>query len=131
MAKERLYIIMRSDMTSMTSGKGMAQASHASNAFVKHAKDSEYNIEKWENSTSQGFGTVYVLDGGSISSIKESVDPLIEMGFVAGYVFDPTYPVLDGAVVHSIPLITCAYVYCDEINEKIVTKFLEKFKLHP
>lgn len=33
-----LYILMRSDLDSMNPGKGMAQASHASNLFVGHVK---------------------------------------------------------------------------------------------
>ena len=31
-----LYILMRNDLNSLNSGKAMAQASHASNAFVSH-----------------------------------------------------------------------------------------------
>ena len=33
-----LYILMRTDMDSMNPGKAMAQASHASNAFVSNAE---------------------------------------------------------------------------------------------
>ena len=32
-----LYILMRTDMNSMNPGKAMAQASHASNAFITHS----------------------------------------------------------------------------------------------
>ena len=46
-----LYILMRNDMKSMNPGKAMAQASHASNAFVNTASDSdnaERNIKMFE-----------------------------------------------------------------------------------
>lgn len=131
MVNEKLYIIMRSDMASMNSGKGMAQASHASNAFVKHANNARYDISAWEESTPQGFGTVYVLDGGSIESIRKAVDPLIELGLIAGYVNDPTYPVVDGKVFHAINIDTCAYVYCDEYSQSFVKMALSDFGLHP
>ena len=60
-----LYILMRTDMDSMNPGKAMAQASHASNAFVSNAEPG-YNIDEelfnaWQGSTTQGFGTVLVL----------------------------------------------------------------------
>lgn len=128
---EKLYIIMRSDMVSHTPGKKMAQASHAANAFVKLAKQKGVDIAPWENSTPQGFGTVYVLDGGAISDMREAIDPLIEQGFVAGFVNDPTYPVIDGNVFHSINIDTCAFVYCEPRYEKIIKKYLDNFPLHP
>ena len=128
---EKLYIIMRSDMDSHTPGKKMAQASHASNAFVKHAKGYGYDISAWEEATSQGFGTVYVLDGGSMDKIRSAVGTLIESGFIAGYVNDPTYPVVDGKVVHAINIDTCAYVYADAYSNSIVKIALKDFGLHP
>ncbi len=76
MAKERLYILMRTDMASGTPGKMMAQASHASNAFVKRAFDVGEDISGWTNQTDQGFGTVIVLDGGNINDIRNSIEIL-------------------------------------------------------
>lgn len=122
---------MRSDMVSMNPGKGMAQASHAANAFVKFAKNKSYDISGWENSTPQGFGTVYVLDGGTISEMHEAIDPLIEQGFIAEFVNDPSYPIIDGKVFHSINIDTCAYVYCEPRYENIIKKYLGHFPLHP
>lgn len=121
---------MRSDMDSLNPGKCMAQASHASNAFVKHASEIEKDISEWQNSTKQGFGTVIVLDGGGISKIEKKITPLVKMGMVAGMVFDPTYPILDGSVIHYIPINTCAYVYCDEYNKDIVEIFLSDLSLY-
>jgi hypothetical protein len=44
----------------MTSGRAMAQASHASNAFIKRfGKDK--CVQKWQRETTQGFGTAIVL----------------------------------------------------------------------
>lgn len=122
---------MRSDMVSHTNGKKMAQASHAANAFVDYAKKIDWDISNWENSTSQGFGTVYVLDGGNGDDIENAVRPLNELGYVAGFVIDPTYPVLDGKVCHSINIMTCAFVYCEPRYEHIIKKHIGHFGLHP
>jgi len=44
----------------MTNGRAMAQASHASNAFIKRfGKDK--SVKKWQRETTQGFGTAIVL----------------------------------------------------------------------
>lgn len=86
-----LYIIMRNDLPSMNVGKAMAQASHASNAFIK-----EYGkhaaAKQWADSTKQGFGTVIVLTGN-----KKQLDDVFEMASLPDDVFvnqviDPSYP---------------------------------------
>ena len=66
-----LYILMRNDLSSMNSGKAMAQASHASNAFAHYMRytrceeddgiECEGLLNMWEDQTTQGFGTVLVL----------------------------------------------------------------------
>jgi len=63
-----LYVIVRTDMASMNTGKAMAHSAHAANAFAfrmnslsKSKLDSHekyYDLfKKWEQSTNQGFGT--------------------------------------------------------------------------
>jgi len=143
-----LYILMRTDLDSLGAGKAMAQASHASNAFVdhyhSHTRDLSLNTERtemqvknakgfteWEHSTTQGFGTVLVL-GGSINDISDATEMLRSYGYVAGILHDPTYPIIDGEVVHCIPLDTCAYIFVpDKEEDKIAPILLKKFSLHP
>lgn len=143
-----LYILMRNDLASLNAGKAMAQASHASNAFAGHFHGyaQEYNSKpmyseiqastmtgfaEWENSTSQFFGTVLVL-AAKMPDIKATVDIFRGLGYIAGVVHDPTYPILDGEVVHYIPLDTCAYVFVpNKENDKFASTILKRFSLHP
>lgn len=78
---------MRNDLPSMNPGKAMAQASHASNAFINSYKGRE-DVKEWQNQTQQGFGTVLVLS----ASIGEIYDVFKNVSFPKDYVFDPTYP---------------------------------------
>ena len=139
---------MRNDITSLSSGKAMAQASHASNAFVAQIQSftQDYNenpmhsdIETatiagfydWENSTTQAFGTVLVL-AAKMPDIKSTVDIFKAMGYVADVIHDPTYPIVDGEVVHHIPLDTCAYVFVpNKEDDFIASAILRRFPLHP
>jgi peptidyl-tRNA hydrolase len=143
-----LYILVRNDLTSLSCGKAMAQASHASNAFVHHfhrytqsynLRSLHDNIEKdtikgfndWENSTRQGFGTVLTLEA-KITDIYSTVSIFEKLGYVTGVVHDPTYPIVDGEVVHHIPLDTCAYVFVpSKETDFIASALLKRFSLHP
>lgn len=142
-----LYILMRNDLDSMNPGKAIAQGSHASNAFVDHfhAFAQECNskavhegletatmngFNEWENSTQQGFGTVLVLEG-NMNDITSRVSLLSSCGYVAGVVHDPTYPIVDGQVVHHIPLNTCAYVFVpNKESDPMAVHMLKMFPLH-
>ena len=141
-----LYILVRNDMASMNAGKGMAQASHASNAFVHHyhafcqensakatrdiVKEINAGFIEWENATPQGFGTVLVLEA-RMSEIKPTIDIFKSMEYIAGVVHDPTYPLVDGETVHYLPLDTCAYVFVPNKEEDVIASmFLKRFSLH-
>jgi hypothetical protein len=142
-----LHILMRNDMASMNAGKGMAQASHASNAFVHHFHrfSQEVNarpvnvgeslktitgFNEWENSTRQGFGTVLVLEA-KMKDVNPVIDVFKALDYIAGVVHDPTYPLVDGEVVHYIPIDTCAYVFVPNKEEDETAKvLLQKFSLH-
>ena len=142
-----LYILMRNDLNSLTPGKAMAQSSHASNAFVKHIERHTQNINAqsniktkdhdiirsfrdWEFCTAQGFGTVLVLEA-PMREIQPRVDMFKSMGYIADIVFDPTYPIVDGAIVHHIPIDTCAYVFVtDKDTDMIAKTLLCSFPLH-
>ena len=132
-----LYILMRTDLDSMNSGKGMAQASHASNAFVKAMQPDmtkavikvDHLFNKWEDETSQGFGTVLVL-GVNELEMRTAVTMTSRLGFAADVIHDPTYPVRDGEICHTLPLDTCAYVFGDK-NDPVLSALLGNFNLHP
>jgi peptidyl-tRNA hydrolase len=142
-----LYILMRNDLDSMNCGKAIAQGSHASNAFVYHFHGfaQEYNskpvhsgietatmtgFNEWENSTRQGFGTVLTLEA-KMSDISNRVELFQALGYVAGVIHDPTYPIVDGQVVHYIPLDTCAYVFIpNKENDTMASHLLKQFPLH-
>ena len=112
-----LYILMRTDMDSMNPGKAMAQASHASNAFVFRF-GRENLVKQWQGETQQGFGTVLVLDvtGDQMNDVVHRVkdDLRFKEEVYADIIHDPTYPIQDGDVVHHIPVDTCAYVFGDK-----------------
>ncbi len=139
-----LYILMRTDLPSMNAGKAMAQASHASNAFIKkHGKTTE--AKEWADSTNQGFGTVIVL-----SATRCDLETVVSEVTMSDLVVDPTYPYIvsseiaglineskhtvdpiiknDGNVVLHREEVTCAYVFGDKEALKHV---LGHLKLHP
>ena len=114
-----LYILMRNDLASMNMGKAIAQGSHAANAFVGQIRemmtaspDESLNkaFYEWENSTSQFCGTVLVLEA-PMEKIYSVVEKMSEKNYIASVFHDPTYPLVDGQVVHHIPLDTCGYVF--------------------
>lgn len=132
-----LYILMRTDLDSMNSGKGMAQASHASNAFVHSMSNKNdkavivvnHLYEKWLKETTQGFGTVLVL-GVNERQMRAAVIVAARVGFVSDVIHDPTYPIHDGEICHTLPLDTCGYVFGDK-NDPILGTLLGNFNLHP
>ena len=130
---DKLYIIMRSDLESMNSGKGMAQASHAANAFVHNVRVNirHAEIKEWQEQTEHGFGTVIVLDGHKIDDIVGYVHVARSKDIIAGVVHDPSYPIVDGECVHHIPLDTCAYIFCKMEDEEVVKKIIGHLPLHP
>lgn len=145
MTRPVLYIIMRNDLGSLNMGKGIAQGSHASNAFVKNfyrtmqensANPSpEHEIlnssfHQWENETPQGFGTVLVLEG-KIQDIRHGIRTCQDRGYLADIVNDPTYPIKDGDTVHHLNLDSCAYVFVpDYETDTVARKTLSTFLLH-
>ena len=130
-----LYILMRTDMDSMNPGKAMAQASHASNAFVSNAEPG-YNVDEelfnaWQESTTQGFGTVLVL-GVNEAQMRTAVEVAESFGvdkFPCDIIHDPTYPLQDGDTTHFIPVDTCGYIFGDK-EDPLLEAIIGKFELH-
>ena len=145
-----LYIIMRNDLDSMNPGKAMAQASHSSNAFVTKIDKEDPLYDKWRQSTNQGFGTVLVLAANK-EQLTKSVQTAKDCGYVADFVYDPTYPyILKNEYADLIPEsvdtserirkekttvmfrneVTCCYIFMDKNDEK-GQKIVEELNLHP
>ena len=131
-----LYILIRSDMASMNGGKAAAQASHASNAFVKHASGSKgvsikRAFKEWTTETTQGFGTVLTLAVNE-QQMRTAVEVMQNLDYVTEVIHDPTYPVRDGEVCHFLPIDTCAYVFVPNKEDDIMAKaVLGNFSLYP
>jgi peptidyl-tRNA hydrolase len=128
MMNSRLYILMRTDLASMNSGKGMAQAAHAANAFIHEWQCAE-GIDIWQAETSQGFGTTITLSVPSKSALVDMVAIADALGYPSGLVHDPSYPVRDGQVTHLVPVDTCGYVFVPENTAP--PPGLRLLKLHP
>tara|TARA_R100001510_G_C7649758_1_gene207225 strand:- start:689 stop:1084 length:396 start_codon:yes stop_codon:yes gene_type:complete len=124
-----LYILMRNDMDSLSSGRKMAHASHASNAFVHEADRQPHSlsqIDAWKSATTQGFGTTIVLSVNE-KEMRDIVMLAKVRGLIANVVTDPSYGIEDGQSAHFISIDTCAYVFGDrDSNElKELTQHLE------
>lgn len=122
-----LYILMRDDLDSMNPGKAMAQASHASNAFINTFGDNPVAVN-WTQETTQGFGTVLVLAVNE-DSMRTAVTVALRLNYLADVIHDPTYPIVDGDIVHHVELDTCAYVFGDK-EDPLLASILQNFPLH-
>lgn len=144
---ERLYILMRNDLPSMTTGRAMAQASHASNAFIKRFGKDKL-VQAWQRETKQGFGTAIVLT----SNITEIHDVLNKSkGFkIKDLVLDPDYVISVTSEIYPYiafdyrrmfttidnsnqylfhrEVITCAYIFG---TREELSPILGHLKLHP
>lgn len=155
-----LYILMRTDLPSMNAGKAMAQASHASNAFIHHcffnkstsSPELQAKVKPWTQETDQGFGTCIVL-GVTLKELNTVISIAPSLGFEAGNVLDPTYPYIvdseisnlislvanaeppipigNGNMLHLRKEITCAWVFVEDKDDPIAKALLGNFKLHP
>ena len=110
-----LYVIMRTDLDSLTPGKAMAQSNHAFGALKQRIRSNiarQKDYIAWQETTTQDFGTVIVL-GGTEGGIQATLDKIhkYKLPVVSGWVHDPTYPISDGAITHLVPVNTCAYVF--------------------
>lgn len=109
------YILMRSDLASLNAGKACAQAAHAANMCVASIDTPpEHELTKmlreWEDETSNGFGTTIVLAVDE-RKLRSRIAYAKHLGLHAGILHDPTYPLMDGASLHLIPLDTCGFIF--------------------
>lgn len=148
-----LYILMRTDLPSMNAGKAMAQASHASNAFVKMSEgdlvEPRATLAKtWQQETSQGFGTVLVL-AATGEQIEKAVSEARARLFSAARITDPTYPYrvtgeiakllhpteaasFEGGKEYTLVRseMTCAFIF-GEKADPVLQEIVGHLKLHP
>lgn len=108
------YLLMRTDLASLNAGKGMAQAHHAgTHLLYRSLKDKWSDADKhmltvWLEQ-GNGFGTVFTL-GAEETEIKDALAIAKSHKMIFGTVRDPSYPLRDGGVTHSLSLETCAYI---------------------
>jgi len=135
-----LYIFMRTDLESLNPGKAMAQAAHAANQMSKHMLNVENRGKKkgggcmliayfhsWEKEA-KGFGTTLVMDGKNLEYLPDVLsDVCDECDAAYGLVHDPTYPIVDGEVVWTLPVDTCLWLFGDKEE---LAPHLTEFKLH-
>ena len=119
----------------MNPGKAMAQASHAGSAFVHNAEPG-YNVDEelfnaWKESTTQGFGTVLVIEVNE-AQMRTAVEIAESFGvdkFPCDIIHDPTYPLQDGDITHFIPVDTCGYIFGDK-EDPLLESIVGNFELH-
>ncbi len=111
------YVLMRTDLDSLNPGKAMAQAHHNYGA-LKFAIRANLTMQpayiEWQRQTDQDYGTVITL-GGNEGEIQRALDCAKDFRsaktIVAGWVWDKSYPVRDGAITHAVRLNTNAFVF--------------------
>jgi Peptidyl-tRNA hydrolase PTH2 len=149
--ENKLYVFLRSDLSSMTVGKACAQVAHAAsqcanyNRGLKEYLDwemSPYNSlindktlkSQIDNSDLYGFGTTIVLDGGSFEDNLQFEDVkagLYDKDFQSyGIVRDPTYPLRDGRVTHLLNIQTCFWIFDNPETNSVFKTFLRNYKLY-
>ena len=126
-----LYLLMRSDLASMNTGKACAQAHHAGTQMAlkdfKGWKVTHQNwLGRWQREAG-GFGTVLCM-GVNERTMRAVLDVAARIDVPHGIVNDPTYPLIDGDVLHLFPLDTCAYVFGPKVLLAAATHNLD---LHP
>ena len=112
-----LYILMRTDMESLTPGKACAQAAHAANQMALDMVDSAEGyswLEKWRGIGA--YGTTVILRGGGYESVTSFQDLAKKNGVFSGSVIDRSYPIKDGTFVHHVPVLTCIYILGQKDN---------------
>ena len=123
-----LYILIRSDLTSLNPGKLGAQTSHAASTFAHfYGKTKAY--KEWASQTDQGFGVV-VTKAAKIRELTSTVSLAKAAGYFASIILDPSYPISDGEVTHSIPLDTCGFIF-GRTDDLMLRSMVDKFEWYP
>ncbi len=136
------FILVRTDMESMSRGRIAAQCVHAGNQMVCHINGLQRDkissgevmkyalyLQEWEAQTGYGFGTCYVMDVDE-EKLSNVIEEANSKGFLSGTVRDPTYPVKDGEVIHLVSVITCGYIFGkkDDIKKLLIKHEIDFLK---
>lgn len=137
----RLYVMLRSDLESMTPGKAAAQVAHAASQCAERCS-ALASYREWLQGPERkdlprefiNFGTTIVLDGGSFKDdgtdrVPDDVWNIAPQSF-CGAVSDPSYPILDGKKTHHLPLRTCYWFFVDPDSDLRIRAYLDQFKLY-
>ena len=140
----KLFIFVRSDLTSMTPGKACAQVAHAASQAARRLHDDQA-YQAWEAAalsdrkptsvydkhTHESFGTTIVLNAGSGEQMDQLFFEKLEHYTTGckGMIVDPGYPVRDGEVTHLIELPTCVWLFIDD-SEPAVKKLMKNYQLY-
>lgn len=130
-----LYLLVRTDMTSLGRGKSVAQGAHGANAFTwdtiigpSIAGEAIYVPAIEWSREANGFGTTIAL-AATLSQIEAKVTIAKALGYPARVVADPEYPLVDGKTLHLIPdVVTCGYIFGDKTE---MSMFLSDLQLLP
>ena len=119
MSEYGIFLIMRSDLASMTKGRAVAQGSHATSLFEDDLNDEDHLLhseyKEWKGEA-QGFGTAIVY-GTGIETLEDIFERLHEAAkkeyevIQMSIVVDPNYAVRDGDFTHFVNINTCMYVF--------------------
>ena len=123
MANPTLYLFIRNDIYSMNAGKAVAQGSHATNDFeikVRMAADQSVEWHKtlntWRNGECAGRALVFGATGAQFENLKilceiyES-NSSNQKNILWGSYTDPTYPLRDGQLTHTIPFNSAMWIF--------------------
>lgn len=125
-----IYLLVRTDMESMNPGKGHAQSHHAGTQMaLKDRQTWSVKHQDWlkEWAGGRGFGTVLTM-GCNNRQMNAALAIAARLGFPRAVINDPSYPLLDGSVVHEFPLDTCAYIFGPKIA---IERAVAPLELHP
>ncbi len=89
-----LYVIVRTNLESMTPGKAQAHSGHAACAFMYSGYGHSFGIpgfSEWVASTKQGFGTQFNLKAENDQDILDLINNA-DLTFARDIIVDPTYP---------------------------------------
>lgn len=125
-----VYLLVRTDMASMNPGKGHAQSHHAGTQMAlkdRHSWSTKHEAWLKDWAGDRGFGTVLTM-GCDNRQMNAALAIAVRLGFPCAVINDPTYPLLDGSVVHEFPLDTCAYIFGPKIA---IERAVAPLELHP
>ena len=102
----------------------------------RHNAEPGYNVDEelfnaWKESTTQGFGTVLVIEVNE-AQMRTAVEIAESFGvdkFPCDIIHDPTYPLQDGDITHFIPVDTCGYIFGDK-EDPLLESIVGNFELH-